>query len=118
MDVHPDAIRFLKNSRLCEESCRSVASEAANFVALAQDFVAVRHGWESSPRNFVANVPRKSERGSSTVRRICARISRAPPDIPQLLPGCPTRLLRKTDDWPAVSGGTREGSFIRFRRTP
>jgi hypothetical protein len=54
MDMHPDAIRFLKNSKLCHESCRSVASEAANFVALAQDFVAVRHGWESSPRHFVA----------------------------------------------------------------
>jgi hypothetical protein len=54
MDVDPDAIRFLKNSRLCHESCRSVASEAANFVAFAQDFVAVRHGWQSSPRNFVA----------------------------------------------------------------
>jgi phage terminase large subunit-like protein len=40
--------RRSKFTRL-QKSCRSVASEAANFRALAQDFVAVRHGWKSPP---------------------------------------------------------------------
>jgi len=87
MDVHPDAIRFLKNSRLCDESCRSVASEAANFVALAQDFVAVRHGWESSPRNFVATCHEIRARQSDGPP--FRRLRRRAPVIPRL------RLLRQ-----------------------
>jgi hypothetical protein len=39
------------------------------------------------PSEFRRNVPRNSGRGSPTVRRICARISRAPPDIPVRLSG-------------------------------